>query len=417
MEYKNLTDSENGIKINAKREKFTFTSLNALVIDYGLYDYELKELLVTVRSKGITNIFIKITLSNDNKNKAVMKGIVRNIYDQSYQLKKAIPLINLQIVDGNNNTWITNALPMNLTVETNSTCNLRCVGCRETVDKLGFMKFEAFKGVLRQFHEIENLKLYSTGEPLLHPDIISFIEYSKAVGVKFLELSTNLNIKNDKLIKEIAKTKLDRLIIGLDGASQDTYQTFRRGGNFRLVCSNIKKLRAFNPNCELMVQLIPNKLNEHDIGKVKALATYLGADAMRIKILGSEDREYLPTNNLYRWEVPVKNKAYIENIASMKLEFICKEALSTMIILWDGSVFPCCYLQCSHKPTVSVNKNLFPQKFPYNIFNDTAQNIWMDEDYFQLRYSFLEENHRLLCKLCITAKQNKPSGRNILLRQ
>jgi len=398
------------------REKLVLSGRNVLVLKYGEYEYELGELIDKVKSNDISDILIKVLLTKENKTKERMKAIIKMIYFHSYHLKKEKLLLAFHAVDGEKFSWVTNSLPMNLTIETTSTCNLHCVGCRETVDKLGFMKFEKFKNILLQFPKVDKLKFHSTGEPLLHPEIIRFIDFAKG-HVKFLEISTNFSIKNDKLIEEIAKSKLDRLLIGLDGASQETYQIFRRGGNFKLVCANIKKIRARNPHCEIVVQMIPNAHNEHEVHKVKVLARSLGADALRIKILNSDNNELLPLSDLFRWELPSKDSVDIEALNLTAKEFICKDALNSMIILWDGTVYPCCFLQCSRKAVLNYDKDLYPKHMPYNIITDSAEQIWLDEEYFKLRYSFLEDNHRLLCKFCIKKNSGKPSGYDLALNR
>ena len=56
-------------------------------------------------------------------------------------------------------------------------------------------------------------------------------------------LSTNLNINmTEEFTKDIVKSGLDRMTISIDGATQKTYEVYRKNGNIDLVFKNIKLL-------------------------------------------------------------------------------------------------------------------------------------------------------------------------------
>ena len=67
------------------------------------------------------------------------------------------------------------------------------------------MAIQVFKKIISQFDDINSLQLYDRGEPLLHPDIIQFINLSKDAGAKNVEISSNFNINNDKLIENMIR--------------------------------------------------------------------------------------------------------------------------------------------------------------------------------------------------------------------
>ena len=312
-----------------KSQNIQIAGANVLVLDYGLYKYKFPTLSEEVRRNQISDILIKISLPQNTTSRQRMKRIARDIYCQSFQLKQKHPLLRWHMINEKKFSWMINALPINLTIEPTNVCNLNCIGCRDGIDTQGFMKFKDFKKVLLQFKRIEKLYLYSRGEPLLHPDIMKFIDFAKNSGTKYMEISTNFNIKNDKLIEDIAKSKLDKLLIGLDGATQETYQGFRRGGNFGLVISNIKKIKAWAPHCKLEIQVMPNKFNEHEIDRIKVLAKVLGADSLRVRTFFSKDTDFLPMNSLYRYETPYKDLSTIDNLTLTTKKFICKEIMDS----------------------------------------------------------------------------------------
>jgi len=72
------------------------------------------------------------------------------------------------------------------------------------------------------------------------------------------------------------------LIISIDGTSQDTYEQYRVGGNWRKylkeqrILSNGKGIESSTPH--IVFQFLVVKPNEHQIEEVQQLAKDLGVD-------------------------------------------------------------------------------------------------------------------------------------------
>ncbi|MCP4113170.1 MAG: radical SAM protein [Desulfobacteraceae bacterium] len=121
-------------------------------------------------------------------------------------------------------------------------CNLRCPTCVHSRRSKKNMELEFFKEILNKIKKKDKnvtIALYCAGEPLLHPELPSFVEAVKETGF-YCDLSTNLSIQN---IENLLQMPPHRLVISTSGYFQDVYSKGHRGGYANLVISNLYKLR------------------------------------------------------------------------------------------------------------------------------------------------------------------------------
>ena len=177
--------------------------------------------------------------------------------------------------------------PFHLRIEVSPYCNLHCPGCllggldieegEPDHRKEGIMSYELFKDSVGDFLPfLLEASLYDEGEPLLNPGIYKMINYlsSRNVGTC---VSSNFSLKfSDAHLEKMTKCGLDHLIVAVDGACQESYSRYRRGGRLDLVKSNIRRLIAINNekgNGKLKVEMQfidfgHNKIEKHDIHKL-----------------------------------------------------------------------------------------------------------------------------------------------------
>lgn len=140
--------------------------------------------------------------------------------------------------------------------------------------------------------------MYNWGEPLLHQQTPEFIQYAKSKNIEVM-LSSNLSQKlTDDYIERLVRSGLDRLIVGLDGATEETYNKYRRGGNYPLVRKNLSRIQSAKGKLGLttptiICQFLVFKHNEHEIDRVKAEYKNWGADVLTI---GGAQMPFAPYN-------------------------------------------------------------------------------------------------------------------------
>lgn len=290
--------------------------------------------------------------------------------------------------------------PLTIMVEPTNICNLKCPLCPTGAGLIkrvkGFMSFANFKKIIDEAEDyIIHLRLWNWGEPLLNKEIFKMISYTKRKKI-FVNLSTNSNFLDKEIAEKLIKSNLDELIISLDGASEETYNKYRKGGDFNQIIEAIKflvkrkkELNKKNPYIKL--QFIIMRHNEHEIDKIKLLAKQIDVDEIAFKTVGIMDysnkediRKYLPTNKKYSRYILDKNQVLSKKRINNWCDFLWEE----MIINWDGSVVPCCF---------DMN-NLHVLG---NVFERNIKEMWNNQYYTNFRKKILENKKGiLLCKNC-----------------
>jgi sulfatase maturation enzyme AslB (radical SAM superfamily) len=150
----------------------------------------------------------------------------------------------------------------------------------------GILKDGVFQGFIEQ-HGAFAFELYfaNYGEPLLNRSLPRFVQMAR----RFLlptYASTSLSIRNLDFDALVA-SKLNFLIVSIDGATEETYSIYRRKGNFALVIDNLKKLveaktRFSSYTPILQWQFLVFEHNVHEVEAVKQLARELGVNELRL---------------------------------------------------------------------------------------------------------------------------------------
>lgn len=139
--------------------------------------------------------------------------------------------------------------PVTAEIELTSHCQLRCPFCR-TGSALrakysdvprGVMKRDTLERILAEIPSLFSISLYNWGEPFLHPDLPGMIELVRKSG-KFCEISSNLQIMTPILAEAIIRSGLNIIRVSCDGATQDSYESYRKGGSLQKVLENARLL-------------------------------------------------------------------------------------------------------------------------------------------------------------------------------
>ena len=290
-------------------------------------------------------------------------------------------------------------LPISVAFEPTTSCNLRCPECpsglRAFTRPTGMLENEFFKNTIDDIaKDISYLIFYFQGEPYLNPSFLDMVKYASQKKV-YTATSTNAHYLTDANAKQTVLSGLDRLIISIDGTTQDVYQQYRVGGKLDKVlegAQNIvrwkKELKSKTPF--IIFQFLVVKPNEHQIEDVKRLATEVGVDQVRFKTAQVYDYEndpnqLIPTNNKYsRYKRGKDGK--MEFKGAMKNS--CWRLHHAPVITWDGLVVPCCF----DKDAEHQLGNLKTQSF---------KTIWQNDNYQYFRNELKKGRHNInICANC-----------------
>jgi MoaA/NifB/PqqE/SkfB family radical SAM enzyme len=202
--------------------------------------------------------------------------------------------------------------PFSLAIEPTTACNLRCPECpsglRSFTRPTGHLQKDLFRSVIDEVHrDLLYLTFYFQGEPYLHPDFLDMVRYASSKKI-YTATSTNAHYLGDENARKTVESGLDRLIISIDGTTQDTYEQYRIGGQLEKVLEGArnmvkwkKELRSSTPH--LIFQYLVVRPNEHQIDEVDKLAREIGMDEVIYKTAQVYDFEngndLIPTIDAY----------------------------------------------------------------------------------------------------------------------
>ena len=242
--------------------------------------------------------------------------------------------------------------------------------------------------------ELLYLIFYFQGEPYLNTDFLEMVKYASGKGI-YTATSTNAHYLTDEAAKKTVESGLDRLIISIDGTTQDVYKQYRIGGNIDKVIAGAKNIVKWKKELNsktpfVFFQFLVVKPNEHQVEDIKRLAIEIGVDEVRFKTAQVYDYKNDP-NQL----IPVNNKfsRYNKNddgtySPKNKLANRCWKLQHSNVITWDGLVVPCCFdKDATHRLG--------------NLKNESFKNIWHNSNYKQFRAELMHGRKNIdICANC-----------------
>jgi radical SAM protein with 4Fe4S-binding SPASM domain len=244
-------------------------------------------------------------------------------------------------------------MPPVVMIEPTNYCNLKCPLCPSGNGTLrrdrGFMDPTLFRRLVDEVRRDTWLMLlWNQGESFIHKEFLDMVRYVSDAGIWTIS-STNGHFLSDP--EAVVKSGLDSMIISLDGATAETYQQYRVGGDFDKVIDGIrglveakKRLGSFTPIIQL--QFILFKHNEHEVDEVRRIAAELGVDKVTYKtaqIYNEDDvDQFLPEHEEYR-RYDVDDAHHFEMRDGHRgVPNTCRTLWWQPVLNYDGTVTPCC---------------------------------------------------------------------------
>jgi radical SAM protein with 4Fe4S-binding SPASM domain len=192
------------------------------------------------------------------------------------------------------------------------------------------------------------LTFYFQGEPYINPDFLEMVKYAHSKGI-YTSTSTNAHFLNEENARKTVESGLDRLIISIDGTTQETYEAYRKAGKLSNVIQGTKNILKWKKELkskkpEVIFQFLVVKPNEHQIPELYQLAKELGVDKVKLKTAQIYDFEngnpLIPSIGHYSRYAQQPDGTYkIKNL----LKNECWKLWHSCVITWDGIVVPCCF--------------------------------------------------------------------------
>lgn len=289
-------------------------------------------------------------------------------------------------------------MPFTLSVEPTTACNLRCPECpsglRAFTRPTGNLREDFFRRLIDEVHrDLLYLIFYFQGEPYINPAFLDMVRYASDRGI-YTITSTNGHFLHEDNARRTVESGLDRLIISVDGTTQEVYEQYRKGGQLDQVLQGARnvvrwkrQLKAKTPH--LIFQFLVVRPNEHQIDDLYRLAAEIGIDEVRLKTAQVYDYQnghpLIPTDERYARYARQPDGTYrVKN----RLLNHCWKLWHSCVITWDGQVVPCCFDKDAQHRLGDLKRN-------------SLRRIWQSEAFYQFRRQLLKGRDQIdICANC-----------------
>jgi radical SAM protein with 4Fe4S-binding SPASM domain len=289
-------------------------------------------------------------------------------------------------------------LPVTISIEPTTACNLRCPECpsglRSFTRETGNLKTDFFTQTIDQLYkELCYLIFYFQGEPYINPKFLEMVNYAHKKGI-YTITSTNGHFLSEAIARATVESGLDRLIISVDGTTQEVYEQYRKEGNLENVLQGAKnmvrvrnEMGAKHPH--IIFQFLVVKPNEHQIPDIYKLAKEIGVDEVKLKTAQVYDYEHgnelIPDQEQYaRYQKQADGTYTTKHVLSNH----CWKLWHACVITWNGLVVPCCF----DKDAIHRLGDLRQRTF---------REIWQGKDYKNFRAQLMQGRETIdICTNC-----------------
>jgi radical SAM protein with 4Fe4S-binding SPASM domain len=289
-------------------------------------------------------------------------------------------------------------LPVTVSIEPTTACNLRCPECpsglRAFTRETGNLKADFFRKTLDELHrDLTYLIFYFQGEPYINPQFLEMVNHAHQKGI-YTITSTNGHFLNSENARKTVESGLDRLIISVDGTTQETYEQYRIAGKLESVLQGARNVVRWKKELGLkhphvIFQFLVVRPNEHQIPDIYRLAKEIGVDEVKLKTAQVYDYEHgnplIPTLDQYaRYRQTAQGNWEVKHA----LDNHCWKLWHACVITWDGLVVPCCFDKDALHRLGDLKKMTFRE-------------LWQGELYQNFRRSLLRGRDQIdICTNC-----------------
>ncbi|HPQ72064.1 MAG TPA: radical SAM protein [bacterium] len=296
-------------------------------------------------------------------------------------------------------------------VEPTNFCNAQCPTCPTGSGRLkrprGFMSETLFAQLVDECSPHgTKFTLWNFGEPFLHPQIFEFIERAHTSGIS-VKVSTNgTAFYTRRKIDRLLECGVEKVIIGIDGATPETHAKFRRGVDFAAILAGLSYLStSMNGTSlpfQLVIQMLAFRHNESEIDRVRDLAISFGASfelktANLQMVEGLDYEDWLPITEKYKryhWN-PERKGWYLKDAGRSFCSYI-ENGFAGFVVNWDGRATPCCRDYQSEWVIGDLN-------------HQRLEEIWLGDPLNELRGAIRQDYRSVsICRQCAVDINKRP---------
>ena len=247
-------------------------------------------------------------------------------------------------------------------------CNLRCIHCYQSDYRRKKIDLNILKSIFLKLDEaMEKWKMkcfvsLTGGEPFLQPDGLFYLMdlIEKSDNFKNMAILSNGTLLDINLVGKLKSyKKLAEVQLSLDGHDEESHDAVRGTGTFLKTVDSIKILK--NAGIKTVVMFTLHKKNIESAEKMPKLADSLNIDALTVERMTpmndiEKDEFFIEASELKKVYSNVYNASKIAfdnkdiklatsrplwNLIDENAGGYCPIGLSSLCILYDGTLLPC----------------------------------------------------------------------------
>lgn len=277
-----------------------------------------------------------------------------------------------------------NDSPAQIDIELNSSCNLKCSFCIQSVRDLGKFKlgFECFKKIVDEAVSIgtTSLKLNYMNEPLIIQDLENYIKYARSIGMVNVFMSTNGIMLTEKRALSLIDSGITKIFISLDAVNSNTFEKQRHSKKFDQIVLNVLNF----------IKIRNEKGLKYPLVRVNFLKNKLNINEENDFIEFWKDKADMIIIQEMNELIDVESGIFIN---TEKKDYKCSFPFKQLVVDAQGQILPCC---CMNGIDLKIG----------NIENMTLKEAWNSEEIKSLRELHLNGDYTKndSCRRCITGK-------------
>ena len=157
------------------------------------------------------------------------------------------------------NAKLTPVFPKNMLLEVTNICNHECVFCAnaKSTRKRGLLDVNIGQKLLKEAYDCgaREVGFYATGEPLVHPELETFIKCAKEIGYTYVYITTNGALLDEKRGHALIEAGIDSVKFSINASNKKDYAFVHGKDDFNKIVDNIKQFDILRRNCSKKIKL------------------------------------------------------------------------------------------------------------------------------------------------------------------
>lgn len=235
--------------------------------------------------------------------------------------------------------------PLQLDIELNSSCNLRCPMCpgsiRDVEPMMKLMDFELYRKVVSEGlqHGLKAVNLNFVNEPLLRRDIGKFISFARERGAVDVMFNSNGLLLSKDFSRDLIASGLTKLSVSLDAFTKEAYERIRIGSNFECVKKNLLDFLEIRKsmNSRLPLLKLTYLMTAYNAHELDPFLDYWQDKADLVSLQNMHNPYDGKQRDALNGAMKYKNEA-----SKIDRQFLCPHPFQRMAVRYNGVVLPCC---------------------------------------------------------------------------